>query len=157
MCVPAPQLLMISTMATAVGSISAGNAQARAYQRSATSEVEQMQADKEVAELEAMTAETERMLTFQEAVASNATAMSFMGRDVNDPSALALFQKNWDNTQSDITNIKLQHRLNNQKRDRMMQTTLDSASERATASQRSGQLNAIVAGTTGIRQIKGIE
>ena len=38
-----------------------------------------------------------------------------------------------------------------------MQTTLDSSNERAIASQRSGGLNALVSGTTGIRQIKEIE
>ena len=70
---------------------------------------------------------------------------------------LALYQKNYDTVQQDVASIKLQHKANQEKRDIMMQSTLDSASQRATYARRSSLLNAVNVGTSGIMKIQDIE
>ena len=155
MCMP--QAMMLTTMATTYASISAGKAQARAYMDSAKSEAEQIQADKQVAELESQIAITSRWKDYGEALSINNTFLALANRNVNDPSAMALFQRNFDTAQEDIERINLQHKLNQDKRDRMIDATLSTASQRATASRRSGLINALNVGTVGIMQIKDIE
>ena len=157
MCVPAPQLLMLSTMVGVTGSLAMGSSASRSAITGAIRDVKQMQKDKELADLQAQTAVTERLKDFSEATASNLVATAMMGRNINDPSMLALYQKNYDTVQQDVASIKLQHKANREKRDIMMQSTLDSASQRATYARRSSLLNAVNVGTSGIMKIQDIE
>ena len=154
MCIP--QVMMLSTMATTVASISAGNAKARAIRQAGLLEVEQMQRDKELADVQAQTAIGQTLINFREATASNLVSTAMMGRSATDASSLALLEKNWDTVQKDISTMKLQHKVNQDKRNLMMQTTLDTAGEKATYARRSALLNAVSAGTTGIMKIQDI-
>ena len=56
MCIPAPQLLMLSTMTTVAGSMAMGSSASRSATTGALREVEQMQRDKELADVQAQTA-----------------------------------------------------------------------------------------------------
>jgi len=154
MCIP--QVMMLSTMATTVASISAGNAKARAIRQAGLLEVEQMQRDKELADVQAQTAIGQTLINFREATASNLVSTAMMGRSATDASSLALLEKNWDTVQKDISTMKLQHKVNQDKRNLMMQTTLETAGEKATYARRSALLNAVSAGTTGIMKIQDI-
>ena len=138
MCVPSPQLLMISTMAGVAGSMAMGSSASRSAISGAIRDVKQMQKDKELADLQAQTEITQRLKDFSEATASNVVSSAMMGRSVTDPSMLALFQRNYE------------------KRDLQMQATLDSAGERATYAKRSSLLNALNIGTTGIMKYRDI-
>ena len=93
MCVPAPQLLMLSTMVGVTGSLAMGSSASRSAVTGAIRDVKQMQKDKELAELQAETAISERLKDFSEATASNVVATAMMGRNITDPSMKALFQK----------------------------------------------------------------
>tara|TARA_B100000287_G_C20563120_1_gene753277 strand:+ start:333 stop:806 length:474 start_codon:yes stop_codon:yes gene_type:complete len=157
MCLAMPQLMMLSTMATATSSIMAGNAQARAYEASAKGNIKQLQKEKDISELEAEQAELERLQTLSEATSANTTAMAFMGRDITDPSAMALMKKNYDATQEDIKRIKLQKKLVSDKIDMQIQQTAEGAGARATASKASGYFQAINTGAEGIIRIKDVE
>ena len=157
MCVPSPQLLMISTMAGVAGSLAMGSSASRSAVTGAIRDVKQMQKDKELAELQAETAISERLKDFSEATASNVVATAMMGRNITDPSMKALFQKNYNTVQQDVATMKLQHRMNQEKRDLMMETTLSSAGQRATYARRSSLLNAVNIGTSGITKIQDIE
>ena len=156
MCVPSPQLLMISTMAGVAGSLTMGSSASRSIISGAIRDVKQMQKDKELADLQAQTEITQRLKDFSEATASNVVSSAMMGRSVTDPSMLALFQRNYETVQQDVSAMKLQHRTNQEKRDLQMQATLDSAGERATYAKRSSLLNALNIGTTGIMKYRDI-
>lgn len=56
--------------------------------------------------------------------------MAFMGRDITDPSAMALMKKNYDATQEDIKRIKLQKKLVSDKIDMQIQQTAEGAGAR---------------------------
>jgi len=156
MCIPAPQLLMLSTMTTVAGSMAMGSSASRSATTGALREVEQMQRDKELADVQAQTAIGQTLINFREATASNLVSTAMMGRSATDASSLALLEKNWDTVQKDISTMKLQHKVNQDKRNLMMQTTLDTAGEKATYARRSALLNAVSAGTTGIMKIQDI-
>ena len=64
MCVPAPQLLMLSTMVGVTGSLAMGSSASRSAITGAIRDVKQMQKDKELADLQAQTAVTERLKVF---------------------------------------------------------------------------------------------
>ena len=155
MCVP--QAMMLTTMISAGASISAGNAQARAYKISATHNIKQLQKQKQVAELEAEQAELSRVETLAEAMSANTVAMAFMGRDVSDPSAIALMQKNHDATQEDLKRIKLQKKLLSDKIDMQIEQTAQSGGAKATASKASGDFQAINTVAQGIINLKDVE
>ena len=156
MCIPAPQLLMLSTMTTIAGSMASGTSASRSFKTGAIREVKQMQKDKELADIQAQRAIGQTLINFREATASNLVSTAMMGRSATDASSLALLEKNWDTVQKDISTMKLQHKVNQDKRNLMMQTTLDTAGEKATYARRSALLNAVSAGTTGIMKIQDI-
>tara|TARA_B100000927_G_scaffold265654_1_gene238509 strand:- start:7619 stop:8092 length:474 start_codon:yes stop_codon:yes gene_type:complete len=157
MCMPSAPLMMMSTMAGVAGSLAMGRSASRSYVQGAIRDVKQMQKDKELADLQAQTEIAQRLSEFSEATASNVVSTAMMGRNITDPSMLALFQKNYDTVQQDVSAMKLQHRMNQEKRDLMMETTLTSAGERATYARRSSALNALNIGTTGIIKYRDIK
>ena len=157
MCMPVPQLMMMSTIAGATTSIMAGNAQARATAESAKWNIKQIQNQKQMAELEAQQAELSRMETFAEATSSNVAMFAMMGRSATDPSALALMARNEEAVQSDIERIKLQKTAIQNKMDLQMQSISETATEKATTAKRLGYFKALNTGAEGIINIKEIE
>ena len=121
MCMPSAPLMMMSTMAGVAGSLAMGRSASRSYVQGAIRDVKQMQKDKELADLQAQTEIAQRLSEFSEATASNVVSTAMMGRNITDPSMLALFQKNYDTVQQDVSAMKLQHRMNQEKRDLMME------------------------------------
>ena len=156
MCLAGPQLMMLSTMTTIAGSMASGTSASRSFKTGAIREVKQMQKDKELADIQAQTAIGQTLINFREATASSLVSTAMMGRSATDASSLALLEKNWDTVQKDISAMKLQHKVNQDKRNLMMETTLDTAGQKATYAKRSALLNAVSAGTTGIMKIQDI-
>ena len=91
MCMPSAPLMMMSTMAGVAGSLAMGRSASRSYVQGAIRDVKQMQKDKELADLQAQTEIAQRLSEFSEATASNVVSTAMMGRNITDPSMLALF------------------------------------------------------------------
>ena len=157
MCIAGPQMMLISTGVSTFASLRAGSAQARAYKESAKAEVEQIQADKEVAKLESKIAVNSRWRDYADAMATNNTFLALSGRDLGDASALALFEKNYNTVQEDIKNLDLQLKLDQNKRDRLIDTTLDTAERKASIARSSALIGAFDSVSSGIMQYEDIK
>jgi len=108
MCVPAPQLLLFTTMASGMASYQAQNASARASLRAGAQTAERIEQEKQVAKLNAEQETSELMKNFSDSMASNIAFRAMLGRDVNDASFKAFEANNFDTYETDIKRIGIQ-------------------------------------------------
>jgi hypothetical protein len=150
MCVP--QAMMLTTMATTVASISAGNAQARAIRQAGIKRNEQLQRDKELADLQAKEMEAQRWIDYNSSVSSNIVSTAFAGRSLTDPSMMALMESNYD-----IRALRIQKDAINKKYRNMAEVNLIDTSERSGASERLGLLSGTTTMAEGLYKIREIQ
>ena len=155
MCVP--QAMMLTTMATTVASISAGNAQARAIRQAGIKRNEQIQRDKELADLQAKEMEAQRWIDYNSSVSSNIVSTAFAGRSLTDPSMMALMESNYETIQKDIRALKIQKDAINKKYRNMAEVNLIDTSERSGASERLGLLSGTTTMAEGLYKIREIQ
>ena len=108
MCVPAPQLLLFTTMASGFASYQAQNASARASLRAGAQTAERIEQEKQVAKLNAEQETSELMKNFSESMASNIAFRAMLGRDASDASFKAFEKNNFDTYETDIKRIGIQ-------------------------------------------------
>ena len=155
MCIP--QVMMLSTMATTVASISAGNAKARAIRQAGLLEVEQMQRDKEFADLQAKEMEAQRWIDYNTSLAKNLTMTAFAGRSATDASMKALQQSNMETLRDDIRSLTIQKDAIAKKYKTMQEVRLTDASERSGSAERLGLLTGTTTMAEGLYKIRTIE
>ena len=155
MCIP--QAMMLSTMATTVASISAGNAKARAIRQAGLLEVEQMQRDKELADLQAKEMEAQRWIDYNTSLAKNLTMTAFAGRSATDASMKALHQSNIETIRDDIRSLTIQKDAIAKKYKTMQEVRLTDASERSGSAERLGLLTGTTTMAEGLYKIRTIE
>ena len=155
MCIP--QAMMLSTMATTVASISAGNAKARAIRQAGLLEVEQMQRDKELADLQAKEMEAQRWIDYNTSLAKNLTMTAFAGRSATDASMKALQQSNMETLRDDIRSLTIQKDAKAKKYKTMQEVRLTDASERSGSAERLGLLTGTTTMAEGLYKIRTIE
>ena len=155
MCIP--QAMMLSTMATTVASISAGNAKARAIRQAGLLEVEQMQRDKELADLQAKEMEAQRWIDYNTSLAKNLTMTAFAGRSATDASMKALQQSNMETLRDDIRSLTIQKDAIAKKYKTMQEVRLTDASERSGSAERLGLLTGTTTMAEGLYKIRTIE
>lgn len=155
MCIP--QAMMLSTMATTVASISAGNAKARAIRQAGLLEVEQMQRDKELADLQAKEMEAQRWIDYNTSLAKNLTMTAFAGRSATDASMKALHQSNMETIRDDIRSLTIQKDAIAKKYKTMQEVRLTDASERSGSAERLGLLTGTTTMAEGLYKIRTIE
>ena len=155
MCIP--QAMMLSTMATTVASISAGNAKARAIRQAGLLEVEQMQRDKELADLQAKEMEAQRWIDYNTSLAKNLTMTAFAGRSATDASMKALHQSNMETIRDDIRRLTIQKDAIAKKYKTMQEVRLTDASERSGSAERLGLLTGTTTMAEGLYKIRTIE
>ena len=155
MCIP--QAMMLSTMATTVASISAGNAKARVIRQAGLLEVEQMQRDKELADLQAKEMEAQRWIDYNTSLAKNLTMTAFAGRSATDASMKALHQSNMETIRDDIRSLTIQKDAIAKKYKTMQEVRLTDASERSGSAERLGLLTGTTTMAEGLYKIRTIE
>ena len=155
MCIP--QAMMLSTMATTVASISAGNAKARVIRQAGLLEVEQMQRDKELADLQAKEMEAQRWIDYNTSLAKNLTMTAFAGRSATDASMKALQQSNMETLRDDIRSLRIQKDAIAKKYKTMQEVRLTDASERSGSAERLGLLTGTTTMAEGLYKIRTIE
>ena len=155
MCVP--QAMMLTTMASTVASISAGNAQAKATREAGLIRNEQIERDKELADLQAKELESQRLIDYNNSVSRNLVMSAFAGRSATDASNIALMEANYETIQNDIRSLTIQRNAVNKKYRTMAQTNLVDTTQRATASERMGLLTGVSTMAEGLYKIREIE
>ena len=153
MCVP--QAMMLTTMATTVASISAGNAQARAIRQAGIKRNEQIQRDKELADLQAKEMEAQRWIDYNSSVSSNIVSTAFT-RSLTDPSMMALMNQTMKQYK-DIRALRIQKDAINKKYRNMAEVNLIDTSERSGASERLGLLSGTTTMAEGLYKIREIQ
>ena len=155
MCVP--QAMMLTTMVSTVASISAGNAQARATRQAGLLRNEQIERDKELADLQAKEMEAQRWIDYNSSVSNNLVMSAFAGRSATDASNMALMQSNYQTIQDDIRGLTIQKEAVNKKYRTMAQINLVDSTQRASASERMGLLTGVSTMAEGLYKIREIE
>ncbi len=155
MCVP--QAMMLTTMVSTVASISAGNAQARATRQACLLRNEQIERDKELADLQAKEMEAQRWIDYNSSVSNNLVMSAFAGRSATDASNMALMQSNYQTIQDDIRSLTIQKDAVNKKYRTMAQINLVDTTQRASASERMGLLTGVSTMAEGLYKIREIE
>ncbi len=155
MCVP--QAMMLTTMVSTVASISAGNAQARATRQAGLLRNEQIERDKELADLQAKEMEAQRWIDYNSSVSNNLVMSAFAGRSATDASNMALMQSNYQTIQDDIRSLTIQKEAVNKKYRTMAQINLVDTTQRASASERMGLLTGVSTMAEGLYKIREIE
>jgi hypothetical protein len=155
MCVP--QAMMLTTMVSTVASISAGNAQARATRQAGLLRNEQIERDKELADLQAKEMEAQRWIDYNSSVSNNLVMSAFAGRSATDASNMALMQSNYQTIQDDIRSLTIQKDAVNKKYRTMAQINLVDTTQRASASERMGLLTGVSTMAEGLYKIREIE
>lgn len=155
MCVP--QAMMLTTMVSTVASISAGNAQARATRQAGLLRNEQIERDKELADLQAKEMEAQRWIDYNSSVSNNLVMSAFAGRSATDASNMALMQSNYQTIQDDIRSLTIQKEAVNKKYRTMAQINLVDSTQRASASERMGLLTGVSTMAEGLYKIREIE
>jgi len=155
MCVP--QAMMLTTMVSTVASISAGNAQARATRQAGLLRNEQIERDKELADLQAKEMEAQRWIDYNSSVSNNLVMSAFAGRSATDASNMALMQSNYQTIQDDIRSLTIQKDAVNKKYRTMAQINLVDTTQRASASERMGLLTGVSTMAEGLYKIREIK
>tara|TARA_B100000900_G_scaffold411010_1_gene429890 strand:+ start:932 stop:1399 length:468 start_codon:yes stop_codon:yes gene_type:complete len=155
MCVP--QAMMLTTMVSTVASISAGNAQARATRQAGLLRNEQIERDKQLADLQAKEMEAQRWIDYNSSISRNLVMSAFAGRSATDASNMALMQSNYQTIQDDIRSLTIQKDAVNKKYRTMAEINLVDTSQRASASERMGLLSGVSTMAEGLYKIREIE
>jgi|GEM_PF-6570597 len=155
MCVP--QAMMLTTMVSTVASISAGNAQARATRQAGLLRNEQIERDKQLADLQAKEMEAQRWIDYNSSISRNLVMSAFAGRSATDASNMALMQSNYQTIQDDIRSLTIQKDAVNKKYKTMAEINLVDTSQRASASERMGLLSGVSTMAEGLYKIREIE
>ena len=155
MCVP--QAMMLTTMVSTVASISAGNVQARATRQAGLLRNEQIERDKQLADLQAKEMEAQRWIDYNSSISRNLVMSAFAGRSATDASNMALMQSNYQTIQDDIRSLTIQKDAVNKKYRTMAEINLVDTSQRASASERMGLLSGVSTMAEGLYKIREIE
>tara|TARA_R100000008_G_C3558751_1_gene154771 strand:- start:513 stop:998 length:486 start_codon:yes stop_codon:yes gene_type:complete len=157
MCVPAPQLLLFTTMASGIASYQAHNAGARATLRAGKKTAERIEHEKQVAKLNAEQETTELMRSFSESMASNIAFRAMLGRDVSDPSFKAFEKNNYDTYETDIKRIGIQANQIEKNYDLQKQEAWSGAVDTAKALRRKGRTSLLLGTLEGIHDYKAVK
>jgi len=157
MCVPAPQLLLFTTMASGIASYQAQNASARATLRAGAQTAERIEQEKQVAKLNAEQETTELMKGFSESMASNIAFRAMLGRDVSDPSFKAFEANNFDTYETDIKRIGIQANQVEKNYNLQKNEAWSGAVDYAKASRRKGRTSLLLGTAQGIHDYKTVK
>jgi len=150
MCVPAPQLLLFTTMASGMASYQSANAGARASLKAGQQTAERIEQEKQVAKLNAEQETSELMKDFSESMASNIAFRAMLGRDVNDASFKAFEANNFSTYQEDIKRIGIQANQVEKNYNLQKFETLSSSVDRAKSMRRQGRASLLTSVGSGI-------
>ena len=156
MCVPAPQLLLFTTMASGIASYQAQNAGARASLKAGQQTAERIEQEKQVAKLNAEQETSELMKDFSESMASNIAYRAMLGRDASDASFKAFEKNNFSTYQEDIKRIGIQANQVEKNYNLQKFETLSSSIDRAKSLRTKGRASLITSVGSGIYDYKQV-
>jgi succinyl-CoA synthetase alpha subunit len=150
MCVPSPQLLLFTTVASGVSGMMSARAGSKEALRAGARNFERIEQQKQMASLSAEQETSELLKNFSQTMASNVAMRSFMGRDASDPSFKAFEKSNFDTLETDLQRMAIQGNQIQKNYDLQKFEAVSSATDRAKSIRRKGLLNLVGTATQGI-------
>ena len=157
MCVPTPQLLLFTTVASGVSGMLSARAGSKEALRAGQRNAERIEQQKQVASLTGEQETTALLQSFSQSMASNIAMRAMMGRDASDPSFKAFEKSNFDTLETDLQRMAIQGSNIQKNYDLQKFEAISSSTDRAKSIRRQGLLNLVGTGTQGIMQAREVK
>lgn len=157
MCVPTPQLLLFTTVASGVSGMLSARSGSKEALRAGQRNAERIEQQKQVASLTGEQETTALLQSFSQSMASNIAMRAMMGRDASDPSFRAFEKSNFDTLETDLQRMAIQGSNIQKNYDLQKFEAISSSTDRAKSIRRQGLLNLVGTGTQGIMQAREVK